>query len=87
LKVVVRVEAEIPRTLIRYGKMRIPPVVMYAAGKKSGRISVQFEGEPITLRVDRYGRVSLPPQVLEKAKGRGSMLIECINGDVKLAFQ
>jgi len=85
--VLVRVEAEIPQTLLRYGKMRIPPVIMYAAGRKSGRISVLFEGEPIKLRVDKYGRVSLPPQILEKAKGRSKMAIEYTNGDVRLIFQ
>ena len=82
-----RVEAEIPQTLLRYGKMRIPPVIMYAAGKKSGRISLLFEDESVNLRVDRYGRVSLPPQILEKAKGRSKMAIEYTNGDLRLAFQ
>lgn len=87
MKVTVRVEADIPQTLHRYGKMRIPPVIMVASSKKAGKMSLRFEGEPITLKVDRYGRVTLPPQVVEKARGKGKMLIESVNGEVRLAFQ
>ncbi|MEM3031355.1 MAG: hypothetical protein QXK39_00405 [Nitrososphaerota archaeon] len=87
LKVTVRVEAEIPQTLHRYGKMRIPPVIMVAVGRKAGRLSMRFEGESMTLKVDKYGRVTLPPQVVEKAKGRDKVLIEAVNGEVRLAFQ
>jgi hypothetical protein len=87
LKVTVKVEADIPNTLLRYGKMRVPPIIMSIVQKKGGKISMKFEGEPLSLKIDKYGRISLPPNVLEKARGKDKLFIESVDGDVRIYFQ
>ncbi|GBC68817.1 hypothetical protein HRbin01_00502 [archaeon HR01] len=87
MKVTVKVEGEIPNTLLRYGKMRVPPIIMSVAKRRGGKISMKFEGEALSLKVDRYGRISLPPHVIEKARDKDRIFIESVDGDVRIYFQ
>jgi len=89
VKIFLRLESEIPPTLTKYGKIRIPaPVIPLLAGKKK-TITLRYGGSSHNIKVDRYGRVTLPVNIASASKGKTKLIMEgeIENGDRKLELK
>lgn len=87
MKVFLRIESDIPPTMTRYGKLRIPPKILPILAEKGKSLKVKFGGETIVLKVDKYGRATLPANVMAKSQGKSKMVIEMADGEVVLEFR
>jgi len=87
VKVFLRIESDIPPTMTRYGKLRIPPKILPILAEKGKSLKVKFGGETIVLKVDKYGRATLPANVMAKSQGKSKMVIEMADGEVVLEFR
>ena len=87
MKVFLRIESDIPPTMTRYGKLRIPPKILPILAEKGKSLKVKFGGETIVLKVDKYGRATIPANVMAKSQGKSKMVIEMADGEVVLEFR
>jgi len=87
VKVFLRIESDIPPTMTRYGKLRIPPKILPILAEKGKSLKVKFGGETIVLKVDKYGRATIPANVMAKSQGKSKMVIEMADGEVVLEFR
>jgi len=87
VKILLRLESEIPPTLTKYGKVRIPPAALPLLTGGRRTMSVRFGEERLVLKIDRYGRTTLPANVASEGRGKSRMVIELRNGEATLEFQ
>jgi DNA-binding transcriptional regulator/RsmH inhibitor MraZ len=87
VKVFLRIESDIPPTLTRYGKIRIPPKLLPVLAEKGRALRVRYSGETVSLKVDKYGRATLPMNIAAESQGKSKMVIEMSDGDVRLEFR
>ncbi|MCS6783684.1 MAG: hypothetical protein N3H84_02440 [Candidatus Caldarchaeum sp.] len=87
MKIHLKLESEIPPTLIKYGKVRLPSSVipLLSGGRKT--INIKYAGGRHSLKIDRYGRTTLPSAIAEESRGKSKMIIEMKDGEVTLEFQ
>jgi hypothetical protein len=48
---------------------------------------VRYGGETVSLKVDKYGRATLPMNIAAESQGKSKMVIEMSDGDVRLEFR
>ncbi|MCS6769376.1 MAG: hypothetical protein NZ570_02950 [Candidatus Caldarchaeum sp.] len=87
MKILLRLESEIPPTLTKYGKVRIPSNVIPLLAGKRKTIKVKYGGSSHSLKLDRYGRATLPTSIAEESRGKSKIVIEMRNGETTLEFQ
>jgi len=87
VKVFLRLESEIPPTLTKYGKIRLPPAVIPLLAGKGKTIQVTYGGDKHSLKLDRYGRATLPSSIAAESRGKAKLVIEMKDGEVTLVFQ
>ncbi|MEM1945787.1 MAG: hypothetical protein QXH12_06925 [Candidatus Caldarchaeum sp.] len=87
MRIFLRLESDIPPTLTKYGKMRIPPAALPLLAGKRKNINLRFGSERLTLKIDRYGRTTLPANVASESRGKSKMIIEMKDSEVTLEFQ
>ncbi|MEM1950343.1 MAG: hypothetical protein QXY50_07785 [Candidatus Caldarchaeum sp.] len=87
MKILLRLEAEIPPTLTKYGKIRIPSNVMPLLAGRDKTIKLKYGGDSHALKVDRYGRATLPASIAMESRGKSKMIIEMKDSEVTLEFQ
>ncbi|MEM0440368.1 MAG: hypothetical protein QXG52_01245 [Candidatus Caldarchaeum sp.] len=86
MKIHLKLESDIPLTLTKYGKVRLPSNVipLLSGGRKT--INIIYGGDKHQLRIDRYGRATLPASIAEDSRGKSKMIIEMKDGEVTLEF-
>jgi len=88
LKVEVRVESALPKTLLRYGKLRLHPAVLMLARRRGKRLEIHLDRERLLLPVDKYGRITIPTHVVERAaRGKQLMVVKASSKQVNLTFE
>ncbi len=86
MKILLRLESEIPPTLTKYGKIRIPSTALPLLAGRGKTIKLKYGGGSHSLKIDRYGRVTIPASIASESRGKSKLVIEMRDGEITLEF-